>query len=196
MSLPAHKRRALIQETRAIFRKADAAYAPYSCPASGECCQLATTKREPWVHASEWEALVEHLRGKGRELPPDRADGGCPFLDAAGKRCTVYEARPFGCRTFFCHRIRGPKKQPVQETDELLRRLAAINEDAAADEAPGTTDPAEDARSRRRRPSPGASMEPGLSGVEGLRATRPLTVNGGPLTEWIRVHRASLPRHG
>ena len=35
-----------IQETRAVLRKADEAYAPFSCPASGECCQLSTTKRE------------------------------------------------------------------------------------------------------------------------------------------------------
>ena len=36
---------AAVTETRAIFRLADEAYAPYSCPASGECCRLAVTGR-------------------------------------------------------------------------------------------------------------------------------------------------------
>ena len=51
----------------------------------------------------------------------------CPFLDASGKRCSVYEARPFGCRTFFCGRINGPSKIPADETNALLERLTALN---------------------------------------------------------------------
>jgi hypothetical protein len=45
----------------------------------------------------------------------------------------VYEARPFGCRTFFCHRITGPSKLPADETNALLDRLRALN--VAADDA-------------------------------------------------------------
>jgi uncharacterized protein len=111
-----------MQETRTVYRQADAAYAPYSCPASGECCQLATTQRQPWLWRPEWELLA-----KGRRLPPPRADGGCPFLDARGLRCTVYADRPFGCRTFFCSRIRGPSRQPAEEVTRLLVRLERIS---------------------------------------------------------------------
>jgi Fe-S-cluster containining protein len=116
------KRLALL-ETRAILRKADEAYAPFSCPASGDCCQLAKRHREPWLWWTEWELLLERLKRDQRTLPPLREDGGCPFLDAEGKRCTVYEERPFGCRTFFCERRRGPTKEPAATVQKLLGRL-------------------------------------------------------------------------
>jgi Fe-S-cluster containining protein len=112
-----------LQELRVIYQRADAAYAPFSCPASGECCQLATTKRQPWLWEPEWRLLASR-----HGLPPPREDGGCPYLDAAGKRCTVYADRPFGCRTFFCERIRGPARQPAEAVDALLRRLEAVSQ--------------------------------------------------------------------
>jgi uncharacterized protein len=112
-----------LQELRAVYRHADAAYAPYSCSASGECCQLAVTKRQPWLWLPEWRLLQ-----RGHPLPPPRADGGCPYLDAAGKRCTVYADRPFGCRTFFCARIRGPAQQPKEAVIALSRRIEFISE--------------------------------------------------------------------
>ncbi|WP_163865186.1 YkgJ family cysteine cluster protein [Myxococcus eversor] len=116
------KERAL-KEVRAIYRQADTAYVPFSCPASGECCQLARTGRQPWLWLPEWELLT-----KGRPLPPAREDGGCPYLDAAGKRCTVYADRPFGCRTFFCERIRGPARQPAETVGALLERLERVSQ--------------------------------------------------------------------
>ncbi len=126
-TVPGPARRAAMRETEAVLRKADAAWSRHGCPASGECCQLAMTRREPWLWPSEWALLLERLRREGRKLPPPRADGGCPFLDGAGLRCTVYESRPFGCRTFFCARITGPTRQPATETNGLLERLAALN---------------------------------------------------------------------
>ncbi len=116
--------RAALNETRAVLRKADAAWSKHSCPATAECCQLKQTGRPPWLWPSEWALLLEHVRGV---VPPARADGGCAFLDADGKRCTVYEARPFGCRTFFCHRILGPAAVPSAPTEALLERLKALN---------------------------------------------------------------------
>jgi uncharacterized protein len=113
-----------LQELRAIYRQADAAYAPFSCPASGECCQLAKTKRQPWLWYPEWLLLA-----RGHPLPPPpREDGGCPYLDAGGKRCTVYANRPFGCRTFFCERIRGPARQPADTVNALLVRLERVSQ--------------------------------------------------------------------
>jgi Fe-S-cluster containining protein len=121
-----------LSELRAIYRQADAAYAPFSCPASGECCQLAKTQRQPWLWEPEWKLLSAR-----RPLPPPRADGGCPYLDAAGLRCTAYADRPFGCRTFFCERIRGPARQPAETVDALLRRLEAVSQRVR----PGLTGP-------------------------------------------------------
>jgi uncharacterized protein len=111
-----------LRELRVIYRQADEAYAPFSCPASGECCHLARTQRQPWLWYPEWRLLASH------PLPPARTDGACPYLDAAGKRCTVYLDRPLGCRTFFCERLRGPARQPVEAVDALLRRLEAVSQ--------------------------------------------------------------------
>ncbi len=118
-----HEEARALQELRVLYRQADAAYAPFSCPASGECCQLAKTKRQPWLWAPEWKLLTHQ-----RPLPPPRADGGCPYLDAAGLRCTVYADRPFGCRTFFCQRIRGPERQPAETVNALLERLERVSQ--------------------------------------------------------------------
>ena len=111
-----------LKEVRAIYRQADAAYAPFSCPASGECCQLAVTKRPPWLWRVEWELLR-----RGRGVPPARSDGGCPYLDGAGLRCTAYADRPLGCRTFFCERIQGPAKQPRDLLNGLSKRMEVLS---------------------------------------------------------------------
>jgi hypothetical protein len=123
-------------ETRAVLRQASAAWARHSCPGTAECCQLAVTKRPPWLWPSEWKVLEAGLVRAGRVLPPARSDGGCPFLDTDGRRCSVYEDRPLGCRTFFCHRIAGPSKLPAEETNALLDRLRAINVATNDDAAP------------------------------------------------------------
>lgn len=115
-------RRALA-ETRTINRLADEAYARFSCEASGGCCQLSRTGRQPWLWPTEWKLLT--ARGP---VPPPREDGACPFLDASGLRCAAYPDRPFGCRTFFCERVRGPKRQPVEAVVALSRRLEAVNQ--------------------------------------------------------------------
>ncbi len=115
-----------------MYRLADVAYRPYSCPGTAECCQLATTKRQPWLWPVEWELL---LAAKGGQVPPPRPDGGCPFLDADGKRCSVYASRPFGCRTFFCHRVSGPAREPIEAMAALSRRLARVAQTLDTDSA-------------------------------------------------------------
>jgi len=120
-------RRRAVAETRAVLEKASAAWAPYTCPGTAECCQLKVTGRPPWLWPSEWAVLEEELKAQGRALPPPRDDGACPFLDEAGKRCTVYASRPFGCRTYFCQRVQGPARQPAERTNALLERLKALN---------------------------------------------------------------------
>lgn len=141
--------KAALTETKAVLRKADAAWAKHACPGTAECCQLKTTGRPPYLWPTEWKLL----EAKG-PVPPPRADGGCPYLDAAGKRCTVYADRPLGCRTFFCHRITGPKKQPGAETDALFERLKALNL-ALDDEAKPRSLPEWVAGSRAQHPSTG-----------------------------------------
>jgi Fe-S-cluster containining protein len=85
------------------------------------------TGRQPWLWPSEWLLL------KGdAAVPPPREDGACPYLDDRG-RCSRYEHRPLGCRTFFCARVRGPSAQPVTEMNALLERIERINLNADED---------------------------------------------------------------
>jgi uncharacterized protein len=126
--------RRAVTETRSILERASQAWAQHGCPGSAQCCQLNVTKKEPWLWPSEWKLLLATLAAQRRALPPPRADGACPLLDPEGLRCTVYATRPFGCRTYFCHRITGPSKVPAPATNALLDRLASLNiaTDAAA----------------------------------------------------------------
>jgi len=124
---PPLSRHSALRHVRALLDKADQAFAPFSCPGTAECCQLSVTRRQPWLWPAEWALLENHLLKAGRLPLSPRADGGCPLLDADGKRCTVYEVRPFGCRTFFCHRVQGPARQPAQRVDELQKALAALS---------------------------------------------------------------------
>ena len=117
--------RAALVETRALYRLADAAYAAFSCPGCGECCSLTAKGRQPWLWPSEWRLLL--ARGP---VPPARPDGGCPYLDAAGRRCSAYADRALGCRTYFCAKRKGPSREPAEVMARLLGRLEAANQRA------------------------------------------------------------------
>ncbi len=126
----AHADRTAARALETLYRQADQAWAGFRCPGTAECCQLAKRGREPWLWGVEWDAL----RRVVPKLPPPRADGGCQFLDAEGRRCTVYASRPLGCRTYFCHRATGPGKEPTEEMDRLQRRLETIARGVRPDE--------------------------------------------------------------
>jgi len=126
----ARSERAARTALEALYRRADEIWARFRCPGTAECCQLAARGREPWLWGVEWDAL----RSAAATLPPPRADGGCRFLDEAGRRCTAYALRPLGCRTYFCHRATGPGREPVEEMDRLQRRLERIARSLRPDE--------------------------------------------------------------
>jgi hypothetical protein len=93
------------------------------------------TGRQPYLTSIE-AALVRRAlaqRGSGgrrpprfRPLPlvPARDERPCPLLDDGG-RCSVYAARLFGCRTFYCARATGELPER-NELRGLLRRLQAL----------------------------------------------------------------------
>jgi putative zinc- or iron-chelating protein len=110
-----------------VYADADRALAPFSCEASADCCHFARTGREPSVTVGEWLEIVRAVRASGRKLPPPPGDDErtCPFL--SGARCSIYESRPLGCRTYFCDRISGPGRPPRDALGALvpdLRRVA------------------------------------------------------------------------
>jgi len=87
------------------------------------------------VTSVEVLAVRRALARRGGALSPRRRalpivsegeEQTCPLLDRDG-RCSVYAARPLGCRTFWCHRAEhddGPARQA--ELNELVRRVRAI----------------------------------------------------------------------
>lgn len=109
-----------------VLGEADAALADFSCDASTECCRFGLTGREPSMTEVEWTVLAAEVARQGRRLPRPREDGVCAFLSDEG-RCTVYAARPFGCRTFFCERARGPGPLPRKHLATLIPQLEALS---------------------------------------------------------------------
>ena len=127
------KRSPLRTELRALYDEVDALLAPYSCDSSTECCRFGVTGREPYVTPAEVAELTVAIRAHGglkkpKRLPihVDAKERRCALLDDEG-RCSVYASRPFGCRTFFCDRIVGPKKFPRSEVQRLARAIADLS---------------------------------------------------------------------
>lgn len=127
---------ALLAELSALYREVDALYADWSCPASTECCRFGITGRQPYVTSIEATAIEHALRRRGAsELPkkkralPLTGDEAkeriCPLLDR-NARCSIYDARPFGCRTFYCERASRGAGPERDELRELLRRLQEL----------------------------------------------------------------------
>lgn len=135
---------ALIAELAAVFRDADGTFAGWSCPASTECCRFGITGREPYVTSIELAAIqraiaarggarawrrarsADDLAGTGKVALPVVADERrCPLLTDAG-RCAVYDARPLGCRTFYCDRASAGGKVRQRDVNALVRRVQDI----------------------------------------------------------------------
>jgi Fe-S-cluster containining protein len=129
--------RQLESELAALYREVDARYAGHSCPASTECCRFGITGREPYVTSLELAVLARAMRAKSITLgePPAKTprrleladERRCPLLSDGG-RCRVYEARPLGCRTFWCER--ASVSSPVKHAELLgfVRRVQALAE--------------------------------------------------------------------
>jgi Fe-S-cluster containining protein len=115
-----------------IYAEVDALLAPFECDGTAECCTFSNTGREPYPTAIELAEVERAIAAKGgpraamgkKRLP--LADRRCPLLSEDGK-CSIYASRPFGCRTYFCHRVRGPGKLPRKELRALGARIADLS---------------------------------------------------------------------
>lgn len=134
MSAPGEER-ALLAELAELYREVDALHAGRTCATSTECCRFGITGREPYVTSIEVRAIERAIGARGGPLSPRRRalpmtrDGVrervCALLDVQG-RCSVYESRPFGCRTYFCERA-TPGDAPSRGAERaLVNRLRAI----------------------------------------------------------------------
>jgi Fe-S-cluster containining protein len=151
---PEDARDDLLTALAEVFRDADALYDGWSCSASTECCRFGITGREPYVTSIELLAVRKAIAARGGmrswkrapvvakdtagastakvSLPVVTEERTCPLLDASG-RCAVYEARPLGCRTFYCDRAEPAGKVKQREVNALVRRI----QDIAAQHEPG-----------------------------------------------------------
>ena len=127
-----------VTAARAVLAAADTTLDGWSCEASTDCCRFGVTGREPFVTAVEWEIVRIAVAARG--LPKRRLvvvdERPCRLLDERG-RCAVYDARPLGCRTFYCDRASGPTRRPPRDTlAELGRKLADLSERVEPGEGP------------------------------------------------------------
>ncbi len=119
-----------LEALRSAYAAADRALAGWTCDASTECCRFDLTGREPYLWPNEWALLERAIAARGvrkgkRSLAVVRdARGTCPLL-GDDDRCTVYASRPFGCRTFFCHRAAGPTRRPPRDELAAIGRAVA-----------------------------------------------------------------------
>lgn len=128
----------MLAELRALYARVDQALAGWACDASTDCCRFGVTGREPYPTAVELAELERAVRARGglpkrRALPlaSPRDERRCALLGDDG-RCLVYASRPFGCRTFFCERGRGPVGEPATSLPreligEMARDVAALS---------------------------------------------------------------------
>ncbi len=135
---------ALLDELRQLYREVDAQHAGAACPGSTECCLFGVTGRQPYLTSIEaalvrralaesglGERKLSRTRTRTRPLPlaGGRDERPCPMLDPSG-RCSVYAARPLGCRTFYCRRAAGelPSRGDLRPLLRRLQDLAARHE--------------------------------------------------------------------
>ena len=130
-----------MDELRRLYERVDEALVGWGCDASTECCRFGVTGREPYPTAVEVAELERAVRARGglpkrRALPLASKDGSderrCALL-GEDNRCLVYASRPFGCRTFFCERARGPVGEragsdlPRETIAEVARDIATLS---------------------------------------------------------------------
>lgn len=132
---PSREELELLEDLASIYAEVDALHSGSSCSASTECCRFGVTGREPYLTSIEVLAIERALARRGGPLPPKRralpvlAGGAdertCSLLEAPG-RCSVYESRPFGCRTFFCERATHQNPPSREAIRALARRVQDV----------------------------------------------------------------------
>lgn len=91
-----------------------------TCAVSGRCCRFEEYGHTLFVSAPEFALLMADAPEPSRPV-----DGGatCPWQDDRG-RCSARDARPMGCRVYFC----DPSYQPMapEIAERGIARLKAL----------------------------------------------------------------------
>jgi uncharacterized protein len=142
----------LLAELAWLYGEIVAATAAISCDDSADCCDFGETGREPYLTPLEWQFLMQDAsfqrvasslrarageanasgRAHARKPLPVIADNTarvtpCPLLSAEG-RCQVYQARPYGCRTYYCSR--ASERIDRKALAQFTQKIAELNERA------------------------------------------------------------------
>jgi hypothetical protein len=106
-------------QLRAIYGELDEAVAELApvCRLSGRCCRFEEYGHTLFLSAAEAAVLIADAPPPVR--PFDRGET-CPWQDRGG-RCTARDARPLGCRVYFCD-PRHDDQAPIL-TERFLSRL-------------------------------------------------------------------------
>jgi Fe-S-cluster containining protein len=110
---------------RALYDDLDAEIARLgpSCALSGRCCRFEEYGHTLFLSAPEAALLLAEAPAPSRPLD----DGAsCPWQDPRG-RCTAREARPLGCRVYFCDPAYQPDAPALSE--RFIARLKRLVED-------------------------------------------------------------------
>ena len=102
------------------------------CGQCGKCCRFGEFGQQLLVSTAEAGYFLAWLRRQPwsvrQTVTKASRDAGdvCPFLD--GQSCRMREARPLGCRIFFCQ-AKGPKRAKMQEIYERYhKRVGQVHE--------------------------------------------------------------------
>lgn len=112
-------------ELRAIYAALDRRHVHRTCLSSAGCCHFRLTGRMPLVTRTEALFAAKGVRAAGKTGVKSHSDGACPLLGKDG-RCTIYEHRPFGCRTHFCAQAGGAYAR--RDVADLIHLLEALDE--------------------------------------------------------------------
>jgi len=111
-------------ELRAIYKALDQEIAQLGpvCELSGRCCRFAEFGHTLFVSGPEFAVLLNESPPPSRPLD----DGAtCPWQDLKG-RCTAREARPLGCRVYFCDP--GYESHAPQLSERFLTQMKRLVE--------------------------------------------------------------------
>lgn len=110
------------RELRALYADLEAEIARHAprCVVSGRCCRFESFGHTLFLSAPEADLLVADAPPPARPLD----DGAtCPWQDDRG-HCTAREARPLGCRVYFCDPAYETTIAP-QLSEEFIARWKA-----------------------------------------------------------------------
>jgi len=105
-----------------LYKELDAAVAELGpvCQLSGRCCRFEEYGHTLFLSAPEAAVLIADAPPPVRPLDDGRT---CPWQDGQG-RCTAREARPLGCRVYYCD-PRFDDHAP-RLTERFLARLRSV----------------------------------------------------------------------